>query len=97
MNTQLEKLFDIHHFSAKDRYDFSQIYSLLPAEKKVRVIDHFSEVAQEMKLLREQLYIEQNILFGETIEHIESRLQRTQKEKILSGSRSHIELLRQSF
>jgi len=30
MNTQLEKLFDTYDMSAKDRYDFTQVYNLLP-------------------------------------------------------------------
>lgn len=44
MNTQLEKLFEINDFSAKDRHDFMQIYSLLPDYKKVRVIENFDEI-----------------------------------------------------
>lgn len=44
MNTQLEKLFKRHDFSQKDRYDFMQIYSLLPNFKKVRVVENFEEI-----------------------------------------------------
>ncbi len=97
MNTQLEKLFEAYEFSAKDRYDFLQIYRLLPDIKRVKALDNFEEIATQMQTLREQLHTEQEILFGQTLEHIESRLQRMQKEKILGGSKSHIALLRQSF
>jgi hypothetical protein len=44
MNTKLEKLFEIHDFSAKDKHDFMQIYSLLPSYKQVRVIEDFDSI-----------------------------------------------------
>jgi len=44
MNTKLEKLFEQGGFSAKDRHDFMQIYSLLPNHKKVRVVENFDEI-----------------------------------------------------
>jgi len=48
MNTQLEKLFEKYNFSQKDRYDFLQIYALLPSYKKVKVVEHFDEITTQI-------------------------------------------------
>ena len=63
MNTQLEKLFSEYDFSMKDRYDFMQIYSLLPSHKKVKVIESFEDIANEMNILKKELVTEQELLF----------------------------------
>lgn len=97
MNTQLEKLFTLYDVSPKDRYDFLQIYQLLPDFKKVRVIERFEDMLSQIQLLRSELQSQQQILLGETLESIESRLDMIRREKILSGSKSDIEILRKSF
>lgn len=97
MNTKLEKLFEIYDFSLKDRVDFLQIYNLLPAFKKVRVIESFEEIASKLQILKQELHTEQEILFGQTLESIASRLETLHKTKILEGSKGQRELLRQSF
>jgi len=63
MNIQLEKLFSEHNFSKKDRYDFMQIYNLLPSHKRVKVIESFEEIVSEMNILRNELITEQELLF----------------------------------
>ncbi len=97
MNIKLEKLFETYQFSPKDRYDFLQIYNLLPDYKKIKVIESFEEIAKKLDILRENLHLEQEILFGKTLENIESRLEALHRAKILEGSQGQRELLRQSF
>lgn len=97
MNIQLEKLFEIYQFSPKDRHEFLQIYTLLPDFKKIRVIESFAEIAQKLDILRSDLHLEQEILFGKTLESIESRLEGLHRAKILEGSQGQRTLLRQSF
>ena len=97
MNTQLEKLFEIHDFSLKDRFDFLQIYNLLPDVKKIRVIESFEEIASKLQILKQELHTEQEILFGQALESIETRLETLHRAKVLQGSRGQRELLRQSF
>ena len=62
MNTQLEKLLEKHNFSQKDRYEFLQIYSLLPANKMVMVIENFEEIVSQIDGLKQDLQEEQSIL-----------------------------------
>lgn len=94
MNTQLEKLFEINDFSAKDRHDFMQIYSLLPDYKKVRVIENFDEIMSSIWNLKQDMLLEQEILFWETLKNIEERFNIMQKEKISLWSRESIALLK---
>lgn len=49
MNIKLEKLFAEYNFSAKDRHECLQIYNMLPAHKKARLIDHFDEIAASVQ------------------------------------------------
>lgn len=94
MNTQLEKLFALHDFSPKDRYDFLQIYSLLPDFKKSRVVDYFEDIVAELNILKQELHLEQEILFGETLKNIEEKLSSIKKKKVLSSSKQEISLLK---
>lgn len=95
MNIQLEKLFEKHNFSQKDRYDFQQIYNLLPSHKKVKVVERFDEINLQLNALRDNLYTEQEILFGEALKNIEQRLSQINKKRVVSESKHHIDLLKQ--
>ena len=86
MNIKLEKLFEIYQFSPKDRYDFLQIYNLLPDFKKIKVIESFEEIARKLDILRADLHLEQEILFGKALENIESKLESLHRAKILESS-----------
>lgn len=63
MNPRLEKLFESYHFSHKDRYEFLQIYNLLPAHKKVKAIENFDQIYESMELLKVGLHQQHEILF----------------------------------
>jgi len=97
MNTQLEKLFEKYNFSQKDRYDFLQIYALLPSYKKVKVVEHFDEITTQIHWLRKDLYEEQEILFGETLQHIEEKLSKIIKKRVLSGTKQEISLFKKTI
>ncbi|MDA9129278.1 hypothetical protein N9J72_02270 [Candidatus Gracilibacteria bacterium] len=74
MNFQLEKLFQSYNLTKKDQHDFRQIYNLLPPHKKVRAVENFVSIMLSIESLREKLYIEHEILFGDTLDSIESKL-----------------------
>lgn len=95
MNTFLEKLFQEYNFSEKDRYDFLQIYWLLPDIKKKRVVDNFHQIALQIQDLKEDLAIEQEILLGKTLTSIEKRLASVWKKQLLSKVSSELEELKQ--
>jgi hypothetical protein len=63
MNTKLEKLFEIYQFSDKERYEFMQIYNLLPAHKKVTALENFDRIYENMQMLREDLRQQHEVLF----------------------------------
>ncbi len=79
MNSRLEKLFHTYEVSEKDRHDFLQIYDLLPGYKKTRVVDNFPKIMLSIENLREELYIEHEILFWNTLERIEEKLKEIRK------------------
>lgn len=94
MNTKLKKLLEDNHFSLKDRHDFMQIYNLLPDYKRVRVIENFEQIVSNIWQLKDQMLMEQEILFGKTLKNIEERLKNIQKEKINSRSQEEIAFLK---
>ena len=63
MNSKLEKLFQTYELSEKDQYDFLQIYNLLPGHKKIHAVENFSKIMLSVEMLREDLYLEYEILF----------------------------------
>lgn len=80
MNSQLEKLFQTYNLSEKDKYEFRQIYDLLPAYKKVRAVENFVTIMLSVEWLREKLYVEHEILFWDTLEKIETKLNILKKD-----------------
>ena len=80
MNTKLQKLFHQYDLSEKDRSDFLQIYNLLPWHKKIRAVERFEEIINQIDSLREDLYVEHEILFGSTLNRIETKLKKIQEE-----------------
>lgn len=93
-NTKLEKLFTQYNFSLKDKHDFMQIFSLLPDYKKRRVVENFDEIAQKLSSLRDDLQVQQEILFWKTLSNIESKLEEIQKSYVQSKVKEDISLLK---
>ena len=62
MHIRLQKLFDQYNFSAKERYEFLQIFQLLDAKKQARVIDNFEVIQQSISKLQSDLAYEQEVL-----------------------------------
>lgn len=94
MNKRLEKLFEKYDLSSKDRRDFLQIYDLLPSHKKVGVMDNFENMVQNINALRDDLYLEQEILFWRTLENIENYIEKTKKKLVSSDTREAISSLK---
>jgi len=97
MNTQLEKLFQEYNISPQDRYDFLHIYALLPSHKKVWVIENFETIVSQLRLLQQDLLEEQELLFGEALDTIETRLSEIGKKRVLSGTKREIDSLKQKI
>lgn len=97
MNTRLELLFEKHNFSTKDRYDFLQIYELLPAHKRVNLVENFDEIALKINQQRTDLYQEHEILFWESLSKIENKISQISKKRVVSNSRENINLLKETL
>lgn len=82
MNVRLEKLFEKYDISIKDKRDFLQIYSLLPGHKKIRVIENFDTMMGNIAALRDDLYLEQEILFWKSLTNIEEYIAATKKNVV---------------
>lgn len=72
MNTQLEKLFDIHDVSEKDRYEINQIFWLLPSNKKFNILKNFDLFASRLKFIHKEIDLERRILIWDLFEDIKS-------------------------
>ncbi len=76
MNTQIEKLFETYNFSAKDRYEINQFFTLLPDYKKINFIKNFSSFAQKIESIQKWIEIERKILIENAIMDIKQILER---------------------
>ena len=94
MNIRLKKLFTYYNLSLKDRRDFEQIYNLLPSDKRVRAIENFETMMANIEALREDLYLEHEILFGKTLENIEARIAKVQKTAVSNNAKEEITSLK---
>lgn len=62
MLSLLEKLFEKYRINPKDRYEITQIYGLLPTEKKKHIIENFKALQERIKKIQEDMRLEQEIL-----------------------------------
>jgi len=94
MNPKLAVLFEKYQFSRKDAYDFMQIYNLMPDYKKVRAIENFEIIAQNISSLKQDLLQEHEILLWKTLETIESRILKNKKKSLAQNTHRQMEHLR---
>lgn len=94
MNEKLEKLFDQYRLSPKERYEFMQIYSLLPPLKKVRALERFELIMMELETLKKELLYEQEILLGHTLESIEEKIYKLKKQSLTELVSSEVQDLK---
>ena len=83
MNPKLAVLFEKYAFSKKDIYDFMQIYNLMPDYKKVSAIENFETIARSINILQEQVTKEHEILFGKTLENIQTRIHNSKRHSLI--------------
>ena len=62
MNTRLEKLFEKHDLSEKDKYEINQIFCLLPNKKQINILNNFDVLAFRLKIIQKQINLERKIL-----------------------------------
>jgi len=94
MNTKLQKIFDEYNLSLKDRRDFLQIYSLLSPQKKNAFIENFPTAMAEIESLRQELALEQEILFWDTLDSIERRIKQRRESSIHTTTKEQISTLK---
>lgn len=94
MNEKLEKLFEQYSLSPKERYEFMQIYSLLPPLKKVRALERFEIIMMELETLKKELLYEQETLFGHTLESIEEKIYQLKKQSLSQSVSSEVQDLK---
>jgi len=75
MNSLLQKLFDEYDVIEKDRYEISQIFSLLPDYKKKLVLEKFWEIYSRLKKFERDLIEEQEILIWDSISRIKNAIE----------------------
>ena len=94
MNEKLEKLFEQYSLSPKERYEFMQIYSLLPPLKKVRALERFELIMMELETLKKELLYEQETLLWYTLESIEEKIYQLKKQSLSQSVSSEVQDLK---
>jgi hypothetical protein len=82
MNTLLKKLFDTYNISPKNRYDISQVYSLLPPGKQKNLIHNFEILSDKMIEIEKGLKVEREILIPKAVKNVTAVLEEVKKERI---------------
>jgi len=82
MNIKLEELFEKYELSLWDRHEIRQIFRFVAPEKKQKILDNFEAIALDFSQLEQELVLEQEVLLGKTLHHIESRVSELQKKKL---------------
>ncbi len=82
MNIYLEKLFTKFEISPKDKYEIRQIFSFLPVYKKKNLLDNFESLISYLKISRESMINEQEILLGKVISNIQDELMQIWKNSL---------------
>jgi len=95
MNTQLLKLFEQYNISEQNRHEIAQIFSFLPQEKQVNLINNFEFLAVKIDKIEKEIEIEKQILIPKAIDNIRETLERVKKERIASESKWKIDFLKQ--
>jgi hypothetical protein len=52
-----------YNFPSKDKYEFMQIYNLLPDYKRVQTLENFDSIATKILTLKQEIAFEQEIMF----------------------------------
>ena len=94
MNVILEKLFEKYNLGEKDRYEINQIYDFLTPEKKIKLVENFEGIVWHIQVLKQDMFAEQEILFGKTLQGIEERIRQAKQNQIRHNAESEISNLR---
>ena len=82
MNTLLAQLFEKYKISPKDRYEISQIYSLLPSNKKQNLLNNFDILQVRLNKIEEDLNIEREILIWDALQKIRNTIEKVKREEL---------------
>lgn len=94
-NTLLEKLFEKYNVSPKNRYEITQIFYLLDAEKQKNLINNFEILVVKLEKIENQIEIEKNLLIPEAIDNIKQVLERVRKQRLENDVKWKIDFLKQ--
>lgn len=94
-NTLLEKLFEKYNVSSKNRYEITQIFYLLDAEKQKNLINNFEILVVRLEKIENQIEIEKNLLIPEAIDNIKQVLERVRKQRLENDVKWKIDFLKQ--
>ncbi len=97
MNTRLEFLLEKYGFSEKDKFEIIQFYGLLSSERKKNFITNFSNFAEKVKKIDNDIEIEKSILIKEAVEDIKNTILVNRKRKIDSEIQRKMESLKGEF
>ena len=97
MNTYLEKLFDKHNISKKNRYEINQIYNLLPVNKQQNLINNFEKLAYKLHIIEDELNKEREILVWKALDNIKDVIKLIRKEKSMEQTKWQIGFLKQKI
>lgn len=69
----------------------------MPDYKKVRAIENFENIARSIDTLKKEVLTEHEILFGKTLDTIESRILENKKRSLSRDTKLEMQALRSSL
>jgi hypothetical protein len=82
MNTRFEKLLTDSTLPEKDKHVIQQVFSLLPNEKKMRLLHNFETLCYNIARINSDIELEQKILFENFISDMDELLRNSRTKNI---------------
>jgi len=81
MNTLLQRLFDNHSVSDKDKYEINQIFELLPVNKQQNLLNNFDLLVIRLDKIEEDIRVEREILVWDALQNIRNAIEMAKREE----------------
>jgi len=82
MNTLLQRLFNEHALSDRDKYEINQIFELLPPDKKQNLLNNFDLLTIRLNKIEEDIRVEREILVWDALHNIRNAIERAKREEL---------------
>lgn len=94
INTQLLKLIKESHLSEDDAQEVIRIFPFMTQKRQVEILDDWPRISAQIRLHREQIEQEKEILLVQAIKNIELELDEYNKQLVESSTRRSLKAIK---